>query len=227
MTRSNRTDPASRQAPLAALAASIAHAMREPLTVIGLEVSAAQRALRGAESGAGDACGKACDKSWDDGVAANLREGLRRIQEQAARAEAQIRCLQALMRAENGLSGGVPDDCLAPFDLGRAIDDVVPLARAAVYNAGFDLHVEVEPSLARVQGEHGRVQHAVLGLLAETLDGLGQGASGPPGAARLELAARRDARGSVTMALTLDGATLRSAELPILPISPVGARAHA
>lgn len=219
MTRSNRTDPASRRDPLAALAASIAHAMREPLTVIGLEAGAAQRALRGGE-------GQTAGQIGDDEVAANLREGLRRIQEQAARAEAQIRCLHALMLAEGGLSGGVPGDCLALFDLGRAIDDVVPLARAAVYNAGFDLHVEVEPSLARVQGEHARVQHAVLGLLAETLDGLGSWTSAPPGAGRLELAARRDAHGSVTMALTLDGATLRSAELPVT-VSPVGARAHA
>ncbi|QET05793.1 MULTISPECIES: hypothetical protein [Cupriavidus] len=224
MTRSNRTDPASRRDPLAALAASIAHAMREPLTVIGLEAGAAQRALRGGE---GQTAGQTAGQIGDDEVAANLREGLRRIQEQAARAEAQIRCLHALMLAEGGLSGGVPGDCLALFDLGRAIDDVVPLARAAVYNAGFDLHVEVEPSLARVQGEHARVQHAVLGLLAETLDGLGSWTSAPPGAGRLELAARRDAHGSVTMALTLDGATLRSAELPVMPVSPVGARAHA
>ncbi|PWK35634.1 histidine kinase dimerization/phospho-acceptor domain-containing protein [Cupriavidus plantarum] len=217
MTRSNRTDPAAGQGPLAALAASIAHALREPLTAIGLEAGAVQRVLRG-----GDA-----DLPCQPEVAQQLREGLRRIQEQATRAEAQIRCLQALMLAEHGLSGGVSGDSLAAFDLGQAIDDVVPLARAAVYNAGLDLHVEVEPSVSRVNGEHARVQHAVLGLLAETLDGLG---AVPPRAARLELAARSDAQGSVTMALMLDGQTLRIAALPVRPVSPascVGAGAHA
>lgn len=218
MNCSNRTPGLAPLAPLAVLSASIAHAMREPLTAIALEAGTVQRRLRGA-------CGAA-----NAGALEDVSEGLRRIQEQAARADAQMRCLHKLMRIEDGVWGTAHGECSTLFALDAAILEAVALARVALYDAGLDLQVEIAPALARVEGERARkIQHAVLGLLAEALTERA-GRNAPAATLRLAVGSCLQGGASVHLALesTTEGATqgttMRRARLPIVSVI---AHAHA
>ncbi|CAG9185425.1 sensor histidine kinase [Cupriavidus pampae] len=221
MNCSNRTPGLAPLAPLAVLSASIAHAMREPLTAIALEAGTVQRRLRGA-------CGAA-----NAGALEDVSEGLRRIQEQAARADAQMRCLHKLMRIEDGVWGTAHGECSTLFALDAAILEAVALARVALYDAGLDLQVEIAPALARVEGERARVQHAVLGLLAEALTERA-GRNAPAATLRLAVGSCLQGGASVHLALesttegatqgTTEGTTMRRARLPIVSVI---AHAHA
>lgn len=155
----------ARVATLGTLAASIAHEIRQPLTAIRIEAGAISRWM-----------------NRDSPVAAEVTEGIRRIQEQSERAERVIASLRAMMRREP-----LPPQ---PFALDQALQEVLPLADCKVNVASVNLQLDLDATLPPVYGDRVQIQQVMLNLLLNAVEARREG---PPGSAEVVLRTRRGA----------------------------------
>ena len=168
----------ARVATVGALAASIAHEINQPLTAIRVESHAIQRWM-----------------DRDTPHAAEIADGVRRIQNQSERAEQVIRSLRALMRREPATQ--------RPFALDHAILEIVPLVNGAVSDADVNLQFDLPAGLPELVGDRVQIQQVVLNLLLNALEAVRERATGT---ATVRLRTFQPERDRITVEVTDNGA---------------------
>lgn len=167
----------SRLATLGTLAASIAHEIRQPLTTMRLEAYAIQRWMH-----------------RDNCQNNDITEGVRRIQDQAERAEQVIRSLQGLMRRE--------PVAMHPFQLDEAIVGLMPLINSNVLSADVNLQLDLAAGLPPVLGDRIQIQQVVLNLLLNAVEAQREC---PPGTGTILLRIWKSAPDAIRIEVTDNG----------------------
>jgi PAS domain S-box-containing protein len=178
---------ASRLATLGELSASIAHEISQPLSAIASNISTAKILLRSGSV------------SLD-----SLREIVEDLHRDAARAEEVVRHMRSLFRKSELV--------VAPFDLNRAIADVVEMAsaeltkRRAVVSASF-------ASLPQVHGDEVHIQQVVLNLLLNAAEAM---ATAETPRRTIEIVTGRDDGGAIAVSVSDCGPGIQPEYLPRL-----------
>jgi C4-dicarboxylate-specific signal transduction histidine kinase len=140
---------ASTLTTLGEIAGSIAHELRQPLSAIVMNGSAALR--------------------WLDREPPNIdeaRQAASRTVREAQRADQVIRGLRALL-GKSGLQR-------AMFDINDAIHEVLELVRGELRRADVAVQTELAPSLPSVFGDRVQLQQVVLNLALNAIDAMAQ-----------------------------------------------------
>jgi signal transduction histidine kinase len=144
----------NRLASLGEISASLAHELNQPMTVIGIAASLAERL------------------SEDQPRRADLLRHLKTIADQTQRAGDIIRHLRAYSRMDGG--------SLADIALGDAIRSAVALVGNALEEAAVKVSVEVEADLPMVRARQVQVEQILVNLLVNARDAM----AATPAAAR-------------------------------------------
>ena len=134
------------------LAATLAHELNQPMTAIMSNAQAATRFL---------------DRSSPD--LDEVREILREIAEEDARAGEVIRRMRTLVKKERA--------SFQPLDLNEILHEVVWLLRndAMIRKVGIEL--QLDPDLPAVSGDRIQLQQVVMNLLLNAFDAIGESSS--------------------------------------------------
>jgi PAS domain S-box-containing protein len=179
---------AARLALVGELAASIVHEIKQPLTAILANASAARRLAQAGE-GAPDG---------------EIGEILRDIHAESSNARDIVDRLQSLMRKR-------PLE-MRPLDLNTVAKEVLQLVAADARRRNVNVRAELQPSLPMVEGDRVSLQHAILNLVVNAMDAI----EGSEGAARL-VALRTGREGAtVECAVTDTGHGIAAGHLPRL-----------
>jgi two-component system sensor kinase FixL len=163
----------SRMATIGEMAAGVAHELNQPLTAIANYAHACARLLSRA------------DPSGED-----LREALRQISAQTARAADILRRLRALSRSRHAEQ--------VPASLNVLVKELHELLQTDAVVHGVQLTLDLAPQLPEVLADPGQIQHALLNLVRNSLDALtGPGANGGHITISTALTVEREVRLSV------------------------------
>jgi PAS domain S-box-containing protein len=160
---------ASKLATLGTMAASIAHELAQPVSVMLFAAQAAEEAL---DQGASD--------QGAPDLVATLRQRLRSIVDQANRTRGLVDHLRVFGRAEAGLPEGV--------DLELVVEGALGLIGSDLANAGILLRRDLPGDLPPVRGQQILLEQVVLNLLANARDAM---ARQPAETRQLRIEARR------------------------------------
>ena len=164
----------SRMATIGEMAAGVAHELNQPLTAI---------------ANYAHACGRLLSRPQAD--PAELREGLRQITVQTARAAEILRRLRALARSRRAEH--------APASINELVTELQELLETDAVVHGVQLTLELAPELPEVLADPGQIQQVILNLIRNSLDALtGQAARGGEITIRTELSAAGEVQLSVT-----------------------------
>lgn len=153
----------SRLASLGELAASLAHELTQPMTVIGIAASLAERLTKGA------------DKQLE------LARHLKTIDEQTERASEIIRHLRAYGRMDAGT--------LTDVSLAEAARGALGLLGKTLGEAAVEVVVDLPADLPRVRARRVQVEQILINLLINARDAM---AGNPPSARRVTIRATQD-----------------------------------
>ena len=153
----------SRLASLGEFSASLAHELTQPMTVIGIAASLAERLIEGP------------DKQPD------LRRHIKTIEEQAERASDIIRHLRAYGRMDAGP--------LTEVSLAEAVRGALGLLGKMLNESAVEVTVDVPTDLPRVRARRVQVEQILVNLLINARDAM---AGNPAGARRVAIRAMRD-----------------------------------
>ena len=174
---------ASRVRTVAALGASLAHEVNQPLAAIVANSEAALRFL-------------------GSGNAGEVREALEAIRDDARRAGEIILRAHRLVRKQ-------PAEA-EPVDAGRVAADVLEFTRVRLRHAGVAARLDCPEGLPRVTADPIQLYQAILNLVVNAIESM---EGNPPGAAReLRLALRRE-RGGVRLRVADTGHGADDADL--------------
>ena len=145
-TKQHRDDLAHMQrlATLGELATSIAHELNQPLTAIMAAASTARRLLRDAP-----------DDDLLNGIVADILESVVRAAEVVRRARAMVRR---------------DDPVLEPLAINDVVSDVARLVGSDLVIRQVALTLNLDPMVARVQGDRVQLQQVFLNLLLNAID---------------------------------------------------------
>ena len=143
----------SRMATIGEMAAGVAHELNQPLTAIANYAHACERLLSRPPADPGD-----------------LREGLRQITVQTARAADILRRLRALARSQRAEH--------APASLNGLVTELRELVQTDALVHGVELTLELAADLPQVRVDPGQIQQAILNLVRNSLDALAGRATG-------------------------------------------------
>jgi len=163
----------SRMATIGEMAAGVAHELNQPLTAIANYAHACDRLL-----------------SRPDANGEDLREALKQISAQTARAAEILRRLRALARSHHSQ--------LVPASLNDLVKELHELLQTDAIVHGVELAFDLAPQLPEVLIDPGQVQQALLNLVRNSLDALtGPGSSGGRITISTALTVEREVRLSV------------------------------
>ena len=137
----------SRMATIGEMAAGVAHELNQPLAAIANYAHACERLLSGPQTDPGD-----------------LREALRQITVQTARAADILWRLRALARSQRVEH--------TPASLNALVAELEELVRTDALVHGVQLTLEFERHLPEVRVDPGQIQQAILNLVRNSLDAL-------------------------------------------------------
>jgi two-component system sensor kinase FixL len=137
----------SRMATIGEMAAGVAHELNQPLTAIANYAHACERLL-----------------SQPHSDPADLREALRQITGQTARAAAILRRLRALARSQRAEH--------APSSLNALVTELQELLQTDALVHDVQLTLELAPNLPDVMADPGHIQQVILNLVRNSLDAL-------------------------------------------------------
>jgi len=167
----------SRMATIGEMAAGVAHELNQPLTAISNYAHACERLLSRPHTDPED-----------------LREALRQIAAQTARAADILRRLRALARSQRAAH--------APASLNALVSELEELVRTDAVVHGVQLTLELAPDLPEVRVDPGQIQQAILNLVRNSLDALaGHGSGG----GRITIRSARAADGEVQLSVSDNG----------------------
>lgn len=178
---------ASRLSIVGELTAAVAHEIRQPLSSIAINASAALGML---DTGSG----------LDE-----LREILRDIRDENTRANDVITRLGALLRKRK-LE-------LYPLDVNNVVSDVLRLVRADASQRHVALEPEQSPDLPLVQGDKVYLQQVLLNLIFNAMDAMAETA---PSARRLVIRTSRAEEGDILVVVADSGPGIASDAAPRL-----------
>jgi two-component system sensor kinase FixL len=163
----------SRMATIGEMAAGVAHELNQPLTAIANYAHACERLL-----------------SRPDTDAADLREALRQITQQTARAADILRRLRALARSQRAEH--------APASLNALVTELYELLQTDALVHDVQLTLDLAPDLPEVLVDAGQIQQVILNLVRNSLDALaGRSAAGRQITIRTALSAAGEVQLSV------------------------------
>ena len=137
----------SRMATIGEMAAGVAHELNQPLTAIANYAHACERLL-----------------SQPDADPADLREALRQITHQTARAADILRRLRTLARSQRAEH--------APASLNALVTELYELLQTDALVHDVQLTLELAPHLPEVLVDAGQIQQVILNLVRNSLDAL-------------------------------------------------------
>jgi two-component system sensor kinase FixL len=137
----------SRMATIGEMAAGVAHELNQPLTAIANYAHACERLLSRPQTDPAD-----------------LREALRQITVQTARAADILRRLRALARSQRAEH--------APASLNTLVTELRELLQTDAVVHGVELTLELAPDLPEVPVDPGQIQQVILNLVRNSLDAL-------------------------------------------------------
>ena len=137
----------SRMATIGEMAAGVAHELNQPLTAIANYAHACERLL-----------------SRPDADPADLREALRQITHQTARAADILRRLRTLARSQRAEH--------APASLNALVTELYELLQTDALVHDVQLTLELAPHLPEVLVDAGQIQQVILNLVRNSLDAL-------------------------------------------------------
>ncbi|HYX74356.1 MAG TPA: ATP-binding protein [Steroidobacteraceae bacterium] len=137
----------SRMATIGEMAAGVAHELNQPLTAIANYAHACERLLSRPPADSGD-----------------LREALRQISAQTARAADILRRLRSLAHSQRAEH--------APASLNALVTELYELAQTDALVHGVRLTLDLAPDLPEVLADPGQIQQALLNLVRNSLDAL-------------------------------------------------------
>src|SRR6516162_1039031 len=137
----------SRMATIGEMAAGVAHELNQPLTAIANYAHACERLL-----------------SQPHSDPADLREALRQITGQTARAAAILRRLRALARSQRAEH--------APSSLNALVTELQELLQTDALVHDVQLTLDLAPHLPEVLVDAGQIQQSILNLVRNSLDAL-------------------------------------------------------
>jgi two-component system sensor kinase FixL len=143
----------SRMATIGEMAAGVAHELNQPLAAIANYAHACERLLSRPPADPGD-----------------LREGLRQITVQTARAADILRRLRALARSQRAEH--------APASLNALVTELRELVQTDALVHGVELTLDLAADLPEVRVDPGQIQQAILNLVRNSLDALAGRATG-------------------------------------------------
>jgi C4-dicarboxylate-specific signal transduction histidine kinase len=153
----------NRLASLGEFSASLAHELTQPMTVIGIAASLAERLIEGA------------DKQAD------LARHLATIEQQVERASEIVRHLRAYGRTDSG--------ALTDVSLADALQSVLGLLGKTLGESAVDVVVDLPADLPRLRARRVQVEQILVNLLINARDAM---AGNPPNARRVTIRAMRD-----------------------------------
>jgi two-component system sensor kinase FixL len=168
----------SRMATIGEMAAGVAHELNQPLTAIANYAHACERLLSRPDADLGD-----------------LREALRQIGAQTARAADIIRRLRALAhsrRAEH-----------APASINALVSELHELIQTDALVHGVQLSVELAVDLPEVSVDPGQIQQVILNLVRNSLDALAARPAG--GGGRIAIRTSLSSEGEVQLSVCDNG----------------------
>ena len=137
----------SRMATIGEMAAGVAHELNQPLTAIANYAHACERLLSQPDADPGD-----------------LREALRQITHQTARAADILRRLRTLARSQRAEH--------APASLNALVTELYELLQTDALVHDVQLTLELAPDLPEVLVDAGQIQQVILNLVRNSLDAL-------------------------------------------------------
>ena len=137
----------SRMATIGEMAAGVAHELNQPLTAIANYAHACERLLSRPQTDPAD-----------------LREALRQIAVQTARAADILRRLRALARSQRSAH--------APANLNTIVTELQELLETDALVHGVQLTLDLAPDLPEVPVDPGQIQQVILNLVRNSLDAL-------------------------------------------------------
>jgi two-component system, LuxR family, sensor kinase FixL len=137
----------SRMATIGEMAAGVAHELNQPLTAIANYAHACERLLSRPQTDPAD-----------------LREALRQITVQTARAADILRRLRALARSQRSAH--------APSSLNTIVTELQELLETDALVHGVQLTLDLAPDLPEVPVDPGQIQQVILNLARNSLDAL-------------------------------------------------------
>ena len=148
----NELAHANRISMMGELAATLAHELNQPMTAIMSNAQAATRFL---------------DRSSPD--LDEVREILREIAEEDARAGEVIRRMRTLVKKERA--------SFQPLDLNEILHEVVWLLRNDAMSRKVGIELQLDPDLPAVGGDRIQLQQVVMNLLLNAFDAIGESSS--------------------------------------------------
>lgn len=167
----------SRMATIGEMAAGVAHELNQPLSAIANYAHACERLLSRPPADPGD-----------------LREGLRQITVQTARAADILRRLRALARSQRAEH--------APASLNALVTELWELMQTDALVHGVELTLELAADLPEVRVDPGQIQQAILNLVRNSLDAL---AGRAMGGGHITIRTARSAEGEVQLIVSDNG----------------------
>jgi C4-dicarboxylate-specific signal transduction histidine kinase len=138
---------ATRVATLGELAASIAHEINQPLTVIVIN---------------GEACMQWLDRDMPD--LAEVRSAAKQMISAASRAAEIVRRLNALSRKTD------PEYC--PLNINDLVTDTIPILRREIARYGAALHLDLHSDAPSVIGDHVQLQQVIINLVVNGIQAI-------------------------------------------------------